>query len=281
MTTAGALLATPAPVGAATTKNYSIFFMNGSSAVTGTLKSGTFTQKHSLTLNKHWDLAAASRTSLLLYNKTTGLTQTGTFLSGTYTKLHTYTLPTGYQVMTASCDTFLMWRPSDGRAITATLVNGALGTRHTSTIRATYGAYNNAAASCDSYILAVNQANGKSAYLYGRLKGGTQTPNAADISSAFDHSIVAMTDASWLVYSANVAGHFAQTGTISTGQVTYTGSTPGFSAFDKVAGTADSVLFYNSTTGSEARATLVYGLYGYIGGATDFSTGWKVIVGAK
>jgi hypothetical protein len=272
-------LAVAQNVSATTTKNYSIFFMNGSTAVTGTLKGGIFTQKHLLTLNRHWDLAAASRTSLLLYNKSSGLTQTGTFVNGTYTKLHSYTLPTGYPLMTASCDTFLMWRPSDGRAITATLTKGALGTRHTSSLPNYFG-FNDAAASCDSFITSLDVPN-QSAFGYGTLKGGVDTTIGSEGTSQNDNQIVAMTDGAYLLYHQTVAGYEAVTGTVKAGVLTPMSNVTGFSKFDMVAATADTVLFYDSTTGSEARATLGQGRYSYAGGGTNFSTGWKVIVGAK
>jgi len=264
---------------ATTTKNYSILFLHDNFAVTGTLKAGQFVQKHTITFNKHWDLAAASRTSLLLYNYTTGAAQAGTFLNGTYVKLHTYTLPTGYLDITASCDSLLMYRPSDGKAITATLVNGVLGTRHKSTISNIYD-YDKAAASCDTYMLVMHDPL-ESAITYGKLKAGSQTAMGDRVTSELDDSLVAMTDSSYLVYSEDGPGFSAQTGTAKNGQTISTSTVPGFSEFDTVAGTADTVLFYNSATGLEARATLVNGQYGYVGGGSDFSSGWSVIVGAK
>ena len=58
------------------------------------------------------------------------------------------------------------------------------------------------------------------------------------------------------------------------------GSATGFSPWDIVAGTADSVLFYYHD-GTEARVTLKNGLYHNVGSGADFSPGWTIIVGGR
>ena len=98
------------PAAAAPAKNYSIFFYKPGTEVFGTLANGVFKQKSSVSTTKSWDLAAISRSTLVLYNRTSGATQTGTLTNGVYVKKHTYTLTPGMDLAAASCDSVMLYR---------------------------------------------------------------------------------------------------------------------------------------------------------------------------
>jgi hypothetical protein len=273
------------PAFADTAPNSSVFFYKSGVIITGTLANGAWHQTASLGASKHWDLAAASRTSLFLYNRSTGAVQTGTFASGTYTKTHTYTLATGFTLATASCDTLMLYRKSDNKVMTATLVNGVLGNRHTAPIFLTPHPFTMLAASCDTYALAYqlnNQSSHQTDYWMGTLQGGTLTGVGSGAFGPTRSAKLAMTDDSCIFYDGT-SGQ-GVTGTAKAGTVDFTAFTTvtGFSHdWTKVVGTADSLLFYKSSTGVEATATLVNGHYSGGGAGGPFLTGWQIIVGGK
>jgi len=278
---AAAVLTMVQPATAAAAKNYSIFLGMPGTMVFGTLDNGVFKQKSSVPTSKAWDLAAVSRTTLLLYNKTTGATQTGTFTNGVYTKKHTYTLTTGFDLATASCDTVMLYRRTDGKTVTATLTGGALGKRH-STILDSGLPLQNLTASCDTYIGAYQKADDLTQLYAGTLTGGHQSPIDSLAEGNQRLSLLVATSSSFLVYGPDGSGGgSASYGTLKRGSITVTGHLGGFSAWDKIAGTADSVLFYRSASGLEARVTLKQGVYANKGSGADFSAGWQVIAGGK
>ena len=275
------VLAFAQPAAAAPAMNYSIFFEMPGTQVFGTLQNGVFKQKKEVSTTKAWDLAAVSRTTLLLYNRATGATQTGTFTNGVYTKNHTYTLTTGMDLATASCDTAMLYRRSDGKTITATLTGGALGKRH-STILTTDLPLEFLAASCDSYVGGYQKSDTVTQLYAGTLAGGRQSPIDSLAEGSQRISLLTATASSFLVYGPDGSGGGTATfGTLKQGFITVTNHLGGFSAWDKIAGTSDSVLFYRSASGLEARVTLKQGVYTNKGGGADFSAGWKIIAGGK
>ena len=77
---------------AALTPNQSIMLAKPDRAVTGTLAGGVWTRKRSLHL-PHFTHAAASRDTLALYDRDTGVLRTGTFRNGVYTFVRMRTIP--------------------------------------------------------------------------------------------------------------------------------------------------------------------------------------------
>ena len=269
------------PTAAATPKNYSIFLGMPGTMVFGTLENGAFKQKSSVSTTKTWDLAAVSRTTLLLYNKTTGAAQTGAFTNGVYTKKHSYTLTKGMDLAAASCDTVMLYRRSDGKTVTATLKGGALGTRHTTTLN-TGLPLEQLTASCDTYLGGYQKSDTVTQLFMGMLTAGKQTPTTSLTEGNQRISLLTATASSFLIFGPDGSGGYEGTyGTAKQGDIAITNRLDGFSAWDKVGGTADSVLFYRSATGLEARVTLKQGVYANKGSGADFSSGWKLIAGGK
>ena len=58
-------------------------------------------------------------------------------------------------------------------------------------------------------------------------------------------------------------------------------ATVGFGIWDKLAGTSDSILFYKSSSGITATATLVSGYYSYRTTSNEFGPDWQTIAGGK
>jgi hypothetical protein len=268
------------PATAVTTKNYSIFFFQSGEGVTGTLKNGVFTQKHLFPMNKEWTAAVADRTSLMLYQVQTGLTQTGTLINGVYTKKHSYTLPGGY-ALAASCDTVMMYRYMSGKVLTMTLINGALGTRHSTTISSSSGPFESLAASCNTYGLFQKVENGPTDFTAGHLKTGLSSPAGSSSFALVETDMASMTDDSFVLYGPNGLYEGGLTvGTAKGGVLTETKLLGGVPSVQILATSPDTVLMYNKTTGAGYFATLVNGVYTYVG-TTTFSSGWELIVAGK
>lgn len=256
---------------AALTPNYSIFFYQPGLAVTGTLKNGLFTQKKTFSTSG-WTDAAASRDTLLLYNTNTGKLKTGTFRGGLFTQKAVKTIAKGWTTVAASCDTVLFYKRSTGAAFTATLKGGAMGTR------TNYGfspGWDLIDASCNTVTFLANGSTSATG-VNGWLKGGTFTQTGGFAVAPYTN--LAHTDTSYLLYSSvSLSGIWGPSGGGTEG---LSGSATGFSTWNLLAGTADSVLYYNSN-GTEARATLNNGVYSLVGGGADFSSGWTIIVGGR
>ncbi len=266
------LLVGGVPADAATlTPNYSIFFFQPGLAVTGTLKNGVFTQKKTFSTSG-WTAAAASRDTLLLYNAHTGKLKTGIFRGGVFTQKSARTMTKGWTTVTASCDTVLFYKRSTGAAFTATLKGGVMGTRTNYGFSAGWDLID---ASCNTAALLANGTTSATG-VNGWLKGGKFTQTGGFAVAPYTN--LAHTDTSYLLYSSvSLSGIWGPSGG---GMEGLSGSASGFSTWNLVAGTADSVLFYNSD-GTEARVTLKNGVYVNIGSGADFSSGWRIIVGGR
>jgi len=268
-----ALIFGASPANAATlTPNYSILIYKPGLAVTGTLKNGIFTQRHSFTANG-WTAAAVSRDTLLLYNANTGKLKTGLFRGGTFTSKDVRTIRKGWTTVAASCDTVLFYNGSSGAAFTAPLKGGFMGTQ------TRYGfssGWTFIDASCNTVTFLL-VGSSTSAGVNGLLKGGrfTQSPGSFGVAT---YTNLAHTDTSYFLYSS-VRGD-AIWGPSGHGTEGLTGGSTGFSEWNIVAGSPDSLLFYMSN-GIEDRATLKRGDYASVGGGADFSSGWTIIVGGR
>jgi hypothetical protein len=260
----------------ALTPNQSIFLYKPGKAVTGTLKDGVFTKKRTLEL-RGWELAAASRDTLALYDRDTGKLRTGKFRRGVFMPFETKTLSTGFRIMVASCDTLLLYEPASGRALTGVLVEGKL--RHRTTVQlATI--WDQIAASCDTIVF---EDGDTSVWNWGALTSGlfAQTGGTSNLGRA---RIVAATADSYMAYDtntcSNVPPHCAHWGHLEGGVLSLAGDASNAGVFDRIGGTASSLLLYD-TDGTAARATLKAGAFVPMGPPGPFAKGWKVISGGR
>jgi len=268
------------PADAAALKNYTVFFYQPGIAVTGTLRGGQFTQAFTYTMNEVWTAAAADRDSLLLYNSKTGAAQTGILFDSSYAKKHRYTLPTGYMI-TASCDTVMMYKPGTGKVLTMTLTQGVLGTRHSSSV-ATSNPYESLAASCSTYAMFQKVSDATNAHFRaGRLKSGLAYATGSSSIAKDTIDIPAMTDDSFFLYGPNT--YYGTVGTVRTakgGVLTETNRFGSVGTLDIIAGSPDTLLMYNRTTGIGYLSTLVGVVYTYKS-TVGFSSGWQIIAAGK
>jgi len=265
------LFASTPTADAALAPNYSIFIYKPGTAVTGTLKGGVFKQKHTLSMTG-WEAAAASRDTLLLYNGHTGMIRTGTFDNGIFTAKAKYNVGGQWDHVLASCDTVMFYDSDSGAAFTATLKGGTLGPKTHYALDTTWDLVD---ASCDTveFIRDGSPTIG----VLGVLKSGkfTQSPGSFNISVSY--WAMTHTASSFLLMSRPSQG---QWGPSHNGVATITNSANDFGPWDLVAGTADSVLFYESN-GAWATVTLVDGVYKNVNNGSSFSPGWTLIVGGR
>jgi hypothetical protein len=137
-----------APAGALS-PNDSILLAKPGSAVTGTLHHGVFTGKAQFSLGGV-SLAAASRSSLALYTKSSGRLRTGTFRFGTYDPVEHITVRSGFTHIAASCDSLILYQRATGRALVGTLEGGRFRQRHSVALAA---GYERIAATCTGLLL--------------------------------------------------------------------------------------------------------------------------------
>jgi hypothetical protein len=274
-TLAGLLVVMASVPTAALTPNHSIFFWQKNVAVTGTLKDSVFVQKRSFPL-KNVSLAAATRSSLALYDKDTGVLRSGTLRGGVYTPKASLTLRSGFTHAAGSCDTLLLYDKASGRTLLGTLIDGRF--RNRSTIWLGPG-WEQIVASCDTvlfYRIVPDQPFQDGSEAWGYLTGGTFTQTGTQDNDEW--ALLAATSDS--VIGLNLNGLGGEWGTLVDGGRTTTSGAGGFATFQRLAGTPTTVLFYQSD-GTECRARLVAGSYTFDGCADDFSAGWKVIVGGR
>jgi hypothetical protein len=265
------LLAASALPASAQTPNHSVLFYRPGIAVTGTLKAGTFTQKASFRL-KRVSLAAATRSSLALYTKGTGRLRTGTFRNGIFRQREAITIRPGFTHVAGSCDTVFFYNTLTGRALAGTLVKGRFRNRTSYQLQP---GWTNVTASCDTAWLS---DVGKQSSLIGGLSGGDWSQIGSPIDpDSFAFPLQAATRDSVLSLARGNAGHW---GTLTAGTRDLRGYAGSFATWDLVAGTASTLQFYRSD-GLEARAKLVGGIYTLVGSSSDYSSGWRIIVGGR
>ena len=259
--------------------NSSIFFYNGSTAVTGTLHNGDFVQRSTFSLGA-FTHAAASRDSLLLYNANTGAAQSGSLVNGLYVSRANFTLEPGFTNLTASCDSYLLYRRG-GYGVTGTLTGGRA--IHRNTYTTFRGDWQRITSSCDTVLFWVDTAavgpTGTSVRAWGTLVGGTFSQTGSQVFEGRNEATnsAATADSMLLYQRTNGVGAWFRVGG---GQFSSSSATSGFAQWDMLAGTSDTVLFYNRATGAGAASTVVGGTYSYKR-SYSFSAGWTIIAGGK
>lgn len=225
-------------VASALSPNQSIFLYKPGKAQTGVLKADAFVRKRSFAMSGVTH-AAASRSTLALYNKATGKLRTGTFRSGVYTPVETITIRSGFTHVAASCDSILFYSSVSGRLLTGTLIGGRF--RNAST-RFVASGWMDVAASCDTAWF-VKTAGDQSTHELGVLVGGDYTKVQDDTDGA--RTVIAMTDTSWVALKGTGLGDW---GPVSAGARTFDGDySTTFSPWDAMTGTASFVLFTMSS----------------------------------
>jgi hypothetical protein len=261
-----------AQAGAALSPNGSIFFFKPGHAMTGTLKNGVFHRQRTFATTG-WTAAAATRDSLALYNKATGKLKIGTFRGGIFTAKHTRRLLKGYTRLGSTCDSLMLYNGATGRAVTATLTGGELGARSAYSLPLSA---NIVVGACKGFYI---WSNNGGEFARGTLEGGLWTQSHRDTTggSVIDRWAMTADSSLYIRSSAGGAGEWDQVE--DNGQLVAGGSTDTFGAWDIVAGTGNSVLFY-IRDGIVATGVLSGGNYTYIG-SQDFSVGWTIVAGGR
>lgn len=293
---------TMSPTRASTGGNDSVFIYDtGGTAVIGTMTAGQFDHVQTLDVGAGWTHAAASSDSLMLYNRNSGLIETGHLSGGIYSRATRRVTGKGYTHLTASCNSYLLYKNWTGQREIGRLEDG-VSTRVTSGSGFSTG-WDLISASCDT-IRFVKHTNGDPSR-HGAINvlgvlwdgGFAQTMSYEDAEHSDATKPVftglAMTHDQQVIYTPNHpyynAGGYARWNGAVHGSFGFDdepafegGSRNGLSDhWDLVSGTADTVIFYDATSGQTATATLdrdgtftQQNVYGW-------SAGWDIIAGGK
>jgi hypothetical protein len=272
-------LLAPSPAAAILSPNDSIFFFKSGHAMSGTLVNGVFTKTKTYTMNGAWTAAAASRDTLLLYNQATGAAKTGTLRGGVFTPVSHFVVPTGYKIAAASCTSAILYDPVTGSALEGELTGGKFQNRQV--LNGAYDAgWTAITSSCTTMYF---ENRNTSVRAWGIFQGGVFSQIGSS-DSAINGRIDAATLDTFLDYDytgscpSPICGFY---GLLSSGAFSVSATLTGFSTFNHIAGTSDSLLFYRSKTGVAASAILAAGDYSYVGAVSNLGTGWQLITGGR
>ncbi|MEU6979233.1 MULTISPECIES: hypothetical protein [unclassified Streptomyces] len=264
-----------------TTPSTSMLFYRADNgqAGTGTLSSGHWQQKALFHLPTGYTHAAASRDSLLLYNKNTGAGEVGTFGGGQYHRMRTYTdFSAGWTFVEASGDSVVFYDGNTGHGVTGTLKGGAY--RQGRVYDDFSTGWRAMAASCDTLLAAAGHGSGGSAWSnvgYGVLEGGVYTDTGSIPRTAYLGQLTATKDS--VLSTARAGGQLEFRVSKATDGSDVSFDKIGASGiWDKVGRTSDSLFFYKND-GTAWTSTLVDGHYTNVGPLADVSSGWSLIEG--
>lgn len=251
---------------------------NGGLAVFGSLRDGEFIQLQTLNVGAGWTHAAASRDTLVLYNKNTGYAKTGMVGGGMYWgDVKTRYVGAGWTHLTASCDSFMLYQRSSGYRMEGRLQNGYLTETY-------YGPGFSAGwdlidASCDTIHFRSGTDSGWTAA--GRLVGGSFAQTASS-GHGGSRTITHMTHTATSFLQLAAPEGFGNWGPAVNGSsATAYGAAWDFSrTWDIIAGTENTVLFYDKESGLAATSILTGPNYAF-SRTYGFSSGWDLIAGAK
>jgi hypothetical protein len=273
-----------APPAKAATGNTSIILAGHGYIATGTMSAGVFKQNQYF-YGGVFTHAAVSSDTAMLYNTNTGAVATGYFTNGWFTIQNRYNIPSGFTHLVASCDTFLTYRRGTAYGMTGTLKNGTLAVKHY--VNGFHSDWQHITASCDTVLFyaATNIGNtGVRALGYLRFGYFQQT---SQYNSGFEWvTNMTSTSDSWLQYYNAPGNSFGRWGALKYGGDTasdynnYMHNNYQRSSDNILAGTSDTVVFYNKSNGAAATSTLVNGNYTYKG-SMQWGVGWQVIAGGK
>ncbi|KJY46163.1 MULTISPECIES: hypothetical protein [unclassified Streptomyces] len=276
--------ATPATAASAfcdrTTPSTSIlFYKTGSGeAGTGTLSAGRWQYEGALDLPAGYTHAAASRDSLLLYDKNTGDAEVGTFRDGQYNRTRTFEdFSTGWTFIEASGDSVIFYNGNSGHGVTGTLKNGAF--RQVRAYDNFSTGWGTMAASCDTLVAAARHGSSApwSNVGFGTLKNGVYRDTGSIPKDDYLGQLTATQDS--VLSLAKTGGQLefrVSDATDGSGIDFRKIGTSGI--WDKVGRTSDSLFFYKND-GTAWTSTLVNGDYANVGPLPDVSSGWSLIEG--
>jgi hypothetical protein len=251
---------------------------NGGLAVFGSLRDGQFIQLQTVDIGSGWTHAAASRDTLMLYNKNTGYAKTGLVGGGMYWgDVKTRYVGAGWTHLTASCDSFMLYQRSSGYYMQGRLQSGYATETY-------YGpgfstGWDLIDASCDTIHFRKGATEGVTAH--GRLVGGYFSQHG---SSYFGGSrvITHMTHTTTSFLQLAKYESFGNWGPATNGtDATAYGAAFDFStSWDILAGTENTVIFYDKDSGLAATSYLSGSQYAF-SRTYGFSAGWDLMAGAK
>ena len=244
-------------------------------ALFGTLDEGVLTRMGRLRTGR-WTHAAISHDTLLFYSSASGEGITGTLWDGRFTRHGTFKVAAGFNRIAASCDSVLFYNKNTGAGRIGLLDGGWLSrTRNISFLNG----MDHVSSSCDTIVLIRNERPGTSGFFVsGLLENGGYTETAFEPQSS-RYTRITNTADSYIWYDRPTGSGIwgrAQDGSSSVP----TASSDTFGSWTHVAGTGNSVLFYNSASGVAAPVILEDGVYSSVG-TTELAEGWKIIVGAR
>ncbi len=272
------LLALASP-GAAAGPNHSILLWKPGKAVTGTLKHRIYTKVDSFAL-RGVDLAAASRSSLALYTRSTGRLRTGTFRRGAYAPVESMTVRSGFTHAAASCDSLVLYNRTTGRYLMGTLINGRFRNRSSGFLDA--GA-ERIAATCDALVLWDVGVDLGTVTTFAIGGGDLRSGNTVNTVGTESIARLATTSDSYMFLVETAGGLFGGWGIMDAQHdPPFFGShsSSAFVPWAIIAGTADSLLFYNPD-GAACRWWLVNGDIAISSCAVTLPKGFTVIAGGK
>jgi hypothetical protein len=259
--------------------NTSIILYRPGKAFLGTLGGGAFTSTGSFRTSGWSDIAVGSDT-LLMYDKRDGTLRTGLFEGGDFTSKATRHIAEGFTHMAASCDTVLFYRRRSGRAFTAPIANGRVQLQDKHSFFMGKG-FKLVEASCDTAIL-LRRADGVGtvAVKNGLLQGGTYTDQTDSLVLPTPTKLAATMDSYLMVDVPDSTGIW---GTATGGAISApTGSASDFAnVWDIIAGTSDTVYFYDRPPKVGCRSVLSGGGYAFFGCFASAPGRIKLIAGGR
>jgi hypothetical protein len=276
---AALLLLPHAAPAAAASPNTSILLWKPGKAVTGTLKERVYAKVATFSLSGV-DLATASRSSLALYTQDTGRLRTGTFRNGRYTFVDAITVRTGFTHAASSCDTLFLYNRGTGRYLIGTLVGGRFQNRSSGFIAA---GWDRASATCSGLLLFRRDPSNSVIQGYALSGGDLVAGGAQTVVGSPPPVRLATTRNSFMFLVPHSPGPFGAWGTASPASdppIAATDSDTNFVAWAIIAGTGDSLMFYNPD-GSTCRWWLVDGDIEGSSCSGSLPKNLKVIAGGK
>jgi hypothetical protein len=264
---------------AALSPSDSIILLKPGSARTGTLHHGVFTGKGQFSLSGV-SLAAASRSSLALYTKSTGRLRTGTFRFGTYDPVEHTFVRSGFTHIAASCDSLILYRRATGRALVGTLEGGRFRNRHSLVLAA---GYDRIAATCTGLLLWDVDTGPMDVYT---LKDGEVVERSSTSTTVFGIPVhlATTTDSYMALFPAftpsGLAGVWGRLRPKAEPALQNQSDSTDFMTWQIIAGTATSLLFYNAD-GAACRWWLAAGEIEASSCDGPLQAGWTVIAGGK
>ena len=264
-----------------TTPSTSLLFYRADNgqAGTGTLSNGHWQQKELFRLPTGYTHAAASRDSLLLYNKNTGAGEVGTFEDGQYHRTRTYdNFSTGWTFVEASGDSIIFYNGNTGHGITGTLTNGTY--RQVRVYDNFSTGWGTMAASCDTLVSAARHGSVEFPWSnvgYGTLTGGVYRDTGSIPRDDYLGQLTATKDSVLSMARAGGQLEYRVSRATDGSDISFTKiGTSGI--WDKVGRTSD-ILFFYKNDGTAWTSTLVNGSYRNVGALADVSSGWSLIEG--